>query len=77
MNSESSNLRGSTKISKSRTLFNLTKNTTSTNGVIDSDEKRINNDNKLKFFLKNSESSDFNLILYDKKRSENIKQFYN
>ena len=72
MNSESSNLRGSTKISKSRTLFNLTKNTTSTNGVIDSDEKRINNDNKLKFFLKNSESSDFNLILYDKKRSENI-----
>ena len=72
LNSESSNLKDSTKISKSRTLFNLTKNTTSTNGVIDSDEKRINNDNKLKFFLKNSESSDFNLILYDKKRSENI-----
>lgn len=72
MNSDNSNLRGSTKISKSRTLFNLTKITTSTNGVIDSDEKRINNANKLKILLKNSESSDHNLIMYNKKKSENI-----
>lgn len=51
----------SKKINKSKTLFNLTKNTTTSNGINDSNENKIN-ENKFIPNLKNSVPSDSNLI---------------
>ena len=64
------NLRQSQKLCKSRTMLNMTKNSTSSNGINECDENKIM-DNKLKFSLKNGQSSESNILLLNKKKNEN------
>ena len=78
-NIEYHNLRESKKISKSKTvnINNLiTKNSTSSNGIVDSEEN-IPIDNKFILNLKNKNSLESSISLIDKKKLENNNNIFN
>ena len=68
-NIEINNMKESKKISKSKNIMNLTKNSESTKGIIDDDNKT--NENKFMLNMKNSVPSDSSKLFLKKKKNEN------
>ena len=68
-NNEINYLRESKRIAKSKTVMNLTKNSGSTNGIIDDDNKT--NENKIMLNMKNSVPSESSRLLLSIKKNEN------